>query len=526
MFSKVPGAGANVDMTSHTKKVARKVVDPLDQFVTDDPTRPTAAAETAGPHRYSIVVPKDDSTVFSLGQGVGPISTGITLSTATTIQAYILQREGQFTSLVLGAPPVVGSDANLATAGYSMTTAGGSVHEAKGRVLLRSSDDAVGIVAKNNIVAKAGRNLAMSADGAFSLETTKSLKINAGTPAGPVQASFGDVLKAIPYFIGSAADFVQPAAAAHSESAGKAAETVASVPDYLGLLYEGGEELHAALLQRHAKAIDKVLVHLAATGAIILAATKLREEVQEGETVFGKVAPLLEWGKSIYEEIEAVVTDLTDSKSAPEGSVSITAQANVEIEAVDTMSIGASKTSINGYQSFSASGIKASITGHKDGSVWGGMTASLKALMGEVAIATDLGNVSITGRKAVKMTSQKDAAVVTGMKTAQLNSTEEKAYIHGKEGVVLGGGTGSGFGVVADGDRVRVGAISGVDKLQGAKIHGAEVAVDGFGISLRTSQSDADTRLKLFKMKTQLNTTTLDVDATQVTLNGKVIYLG
>ncbi len=527
MFSNVQIVGSQLDISNYSAVLAPKVSDPTDQPKATKASRPEAAAETEGPHRYTVIVPKDDGTLLNLGQGVGQIQTGIGMFTSTTIQSYVAKSSGNFTSLVLGAPSLAGSAANLATAGYSLTTEGASVHEAKGEVILRSFESNVGIAANQGVTVMAGGLLSMSAAGGYSLETPKSLKITAGEPSGPVQASWQQVLMSIPSFVGTVADFIQPAAAAHSSGAGDAVETVGENAGYLDFLCEGGEELHDSLLQKHASSIDKVLTHLATIAGIVLAAAPMRDEVKAGETIMGKVKPALDWGKTVYEEIQAIIADLKAADAEENaGCVSISAAKNVDVQAEEAVSIAGYETSINGFKSFSASGISASLKGHKDGSVWGGMTASLKALGGEVAIASDLGNVSIGGRKEVKMTSSKDAAVVTGKRTAQLNSTDEWAYVHGKQGVAIGSGGGTGGGVVLEEDKAWFGIAKGTDQLGSQAVKGAHLLTDGFGASLRATDS-TDSSLALMKSKATLKSTAVVIDAeTTLTVNASKILLG
>ncbi len=101
----------------------------------------------------------------------------------------------------------------------------------------------------------------------------------------------------------------------------------------------------------------------------------------------------------------------------------------------------------------------------------------------------------------------------------------QQAFVHGKVGAVVVAGGGNGFRMVAKEDAVRLGAVRGAALLTTVAIDGAEVQVDGAGVTLRTSAGDT-TRLSLTTTKAELKTLSVSIEAKHVALNGTTIYLG
>lgn len=141
-------AFGQLDLTELSKKMAPRVQEEGEaSFVTSNYYRPDTGKPTAGPHRYTIEVPKNDQARINVGAASLPIDRdGIMLDAKTHIRGWVTGKVTTY--LGLGSTAAVGSDVNKQTEGYALHTTGSSMHVAELGIMLSSKASSIAINSK------------------------------------------------------------------------------------------------------------------------------------------------------------------------------------------------------------------------------------------------------------------------------------------------------------------------------------------------------------------------------------------
>lgn len=527
---KKAGRPEQLDLSALREQLAPALRDPADEFVTTQATRPGAAAQTPGPHRYTIFVPKDDKTILNLGQGIGPLGVGISALTQTTVLAYAT---GEIkTALSLGAATASGLTVNATTDGYALETTGDSFHVADKNVAIFSMEKSMTLKSKEALtLTSTDGQLVGNFGGGISLATPGKLSISVGTPpspnftlggvAGAVVLSGADVWDIANPAIGT---WAKPPADGFSKSqlaadmgnlaaaeAGEVGGTTWGKP-----LLENSIAIREWAFSQAGTITDKVLLHAATITSFVMSFRKFSKQVDAGTSKWKS------WdGGSLAIAAAAEVLKLYQDfwkKKSPEDApeIGIKSEGTIEIEAGKSASIsGPGGVGISGFKSVDVSSLAVGIKGHKDASMFGGLTASVKSLAGHVQIQSDLKGVMVTGKSEVKVSCESGPAVVSGETVAQLTAVNGMAYVHGKSGAYVGAGVGEGFGMVIGSQSLRVGLVSRADKLDEALVKdpGKLLKIDKQGVTLMSKGSGSASMLELRGGKVLGTGQAIDLDA-------------
>lgn len=483
------GGKKEVDLSAFAAKLAPTLTDPADQFVATNVTRPDAAGETPGPHRYSIYVKKDDRTALNLGAPVGPFMPGISGLTNTSISWVADQ--GSRTGVSIGGHIGHGTFANWVD-GFGAGTEGVALVMSKQTAMMWSTEADTRLLAGKDLVMLSGGMLSGQFAGGINLSTPKNLSITVGeTPE--VKATVGSVFGGI---VALSADFLDPVGPAAGIGAVQATADGANLVSAAIGEFDGATQIRDFVIAKAGNMADKVLLHAATIISLIMTYKRLHKEGKAG-----KAGLQSSDGASLL--IAAYAEDLKFYQDFSKKSE----DANLSLKAVGTVEIGSDKScaisapngvGISGFKSVDVSSLAVGIKGHKDASVFGGITASLKSLAGGVTVQSDLGGVTIGGAKEVKVTSEEGAVMLTAKADAQLTASGTTS-VFGVRGAYFGAGDHSGFGVVAGHHALRLGYVSKASDFETAAISdaGPMIKIDTSRIVLQHQVAGASGKLEV-----------------------------
>lgn len=522
----IAGVVAQVDLGGLANELAPRLADPDNLFTSSDVSpRPDPAPPTAGPHRYTIYVPHNDEARINVG-APHPTrgETGVTVDTKTHI--HLSASGSTNTFLSLGAAPLNnGSDMNKQTAGYSLQTDGAWNSLVKNDVTLVAQTGAMNLAAEKNVrIDSKTEGIQLTSAKHLTVSGHGNVEISAGVDA-PISADFWSLTNfgAMALAVVDGADFLAPAAGYKGGATEAGTGAVTGAASFLSGLADGdAAKLRDQWVAKYAGGVDKVLGHLATTAGLVLGFKKQWKKPKHGRATWEDGFGWVSWIVSMGAEINAIIGDLSASKENDSGDVKIKAQAAVSIEANSSVSIsGAKGVSISGFKGASMSGLTAGIKGHKEGTVWGGLGASLKALAGDAVVSSDLKGASVKAKKDVEMSSETAKATLTGNLDTQVNSITAKTFVHGK--TMMFAGT-TEFGVVAKPDFASIGALTGAAEFGSADFddHALVVKKDEVIVS-----STGDNYLYLTDSEVELKgkKVTIDGGSGNVTIKGKLIEL-
>ncbi len=523
----VPGAVAQVDLKVLATALAPRLADPDSAFTEGVAIRPDPANPTAGPHRYTIYVPHNDGSRVNIG-APHPVAgeTGIALETMTHVHTWAWG-PGHATYMSLGAPPVSrGADNNKKTTGYSLFTLGASSTVVFKEIAIQSLSKGMALTAFSNIKMQSEKaNVDIASGGSTSITADMLVNISAGKES-PIPLTVLSVAGAVVLTAADAADFLAPVAGHKSERAEKQGGAAAgAVNFFLGEAIENdAAKLRDQWMAKSSSVIDKTLTHLTAVITIFMGYKKTKKEAVEGKGTWKVKTAWGGWIMSILAELNAFKGEFGADNT--EGDVNIKATKKIMLDAAGGVSItGAKGVSVNGFKGASLSGLTASVKGHKEGAVWGGLGASLKALAGGITISSDLKGVEITGKKDVKIVSEAAKASLTGELDAQLNSVGGKTLIHSPSAVHVVSGTGDGFGMVAKAAEVSIGAVTSAKEFAGAATDPGKTSAV-FNASMITMQNTADNKITLSKSAVIIKAKQAGVNSSgKIYLKGSIVEL-
>lgn len=522
-------AGAQIrqfDLSELASHLAPSLKDPATDFVEGDASRPKPAKKTEGPHRLSIVVPHDEGSVFNLGQGSPYLGdAGITGRTNTHVHFFATPADSK-TMLSLGTPSnTEGFDINRGNAGFSLVTQASNVQVADKQVVIASMKGHMNLRAKGDFAIESNKeSVTITAKQHASTVAQGNVNITAGvTP--DIDHSFWSVVGGTALSLVDGFGVLQPATAHVGPNADKYSKIAASTAGFFAaFMPKSASAWRDHVQNKYHTHVEKLLKHLASIGGLVLAFKRTRKAAKPGQSKWETANQWLPFAMGAYAEVMALKADLSTAPTATSGEVNITAKGNVTVNADATVSIfGFKSATLNGFKSATVTGLSASMKGHKDASVWAGMSASVKALVGDVLIASDLKRVTIGGKLDVAMASEAGKATFTSALDAQLNSIAGSTFVHGKEGAVVGAGGASGYGMVVKPDHVSLGALANLDKF--ATTVGdrdlAMVAFNSGGVQMQKS------KLQLTSSKVIVKTGSTDLrNSGNVTIKGSKVLLG
>jgi hypothetical protein len=447
-----------------------------------------ASGTTTGPNRYTVYVPYDKSTL-SLGKASDKWikDDGITARTEKHAHIHVLNPQ---TMVLLGGCTNEGwvgpngSDNPGSNEGFMAVTEGKAWHESRGHQYLMSKDgDAV------LRSAASGKRVVVQADkGEVDVLAKKKVYAVAPTVSIMAPASFA------PSTTFNYASTWTPELPV--TTAGKMTKNAVTV---VGLL-TGAHDL--------GKKVPKIWKSY----------KKGKKELETSITDTAKwLLDLTKWGMTANKML-----GLWSTEPLP-GQVKIGADADVGV-------LAGSDVSVWGGSGFSAGGgIWTSVSGgvatSVKGVLWaslGGTWTSVKAYR-KLDLGCEYGKTAIKAKSDVDLMSEEGDAKVGAKGLAQVLA-DDKAFVHGKTKAVLTAGDGSGYGVVAQAQRMLIGK---VDKAKEVGAKGNEAALivirdDSFRVVHKQSRiqiegNEALVRAKGIKLSAE--------SGSNVTVNGAKILL-
>lgn len=517
----ITGVVAQLDLTELAAKLTPRLADPDSAFTSSEVIpRPPAAKQTSGPHRYTIYVPYNDGAQINVGAAHWPFSPGIGMSTKTTIS--LNAREATPTFLNLGDPPTCFGPLGGVNAGYNLHTDGSSNHIAKLQVAIGSQKEGIGLTAAQSVVLHSNK-------GEVSLEAAQSValkgkKITMNATSGEViNAAWYEQLAAVALTVVDAADFAAPLAGHKGGNAEQAVAAGSSGANFIaGLIPGNAKKLKEQWIAAAADHVGYVLSHVATLASLGLSFKKTWKEPKKGASAWEIKSTKFQYVVSTVAEMVALYKDYPRAADpADPGSVSIEAESTIGISANGGITInGKGGVAMTGFKGVSMGGLSTSMKGHKEATIFGGLGASMKSLAGDVAMASDLKGATVKGKKDVEMSSEAGKATFTGHLDTQLNSVTQKAYVHGTTGVTAVAGGGDGFGMVATGSKVEIGAVTSAKEFASAASDAGKTSAL-FDASQVRLQSTADSKLTITK-----NGVTIKTKAAGINSSGKIYLKG
>lgn len=501
------GGKRELDLSAFAEKLAPMLKDPADEFVTTEATRPDAAAQTPGPHRYTVYVPSDDKTILNLGTSVDGWDTGITGATLSTVH---FATTGLFkTSLSLGAAAASGMSANKLTNGFAVTTDGFSFQRAAGPIVSWSDNAGITLQAMQDVqlVSSAG-GLSGTFKSGIALSTPGNVTITAGE-APSFDWSPGAVVGGAVLAVSDLVDFANPLVGGDPMAAATdLSNTVAnSWGEFLGGKSTANREY---VIAKAGTIIDKMLLHAATVTSLIATGRKNHKVGSNGErgwTVWNGASLALQWlseGLKFYQ-------DFGKPRLNPDTpNLSIKSTGTIEIASDKSAAlIAPGGVAISGFKSVDVSSLAVGVKGHKDASVFGGVTASLKALVRDVTVQSDYGGVVVGGMKAVKVASEESDVLVTAKTLVQM--TGEGAFVSGESRVVMT--VGANHGLVMTPTELGLGELSGGSKFGDATVGGKnQITMNQQGVTVKGANGAMTGEVRV-GMGVNVHGNTFDIDS-------------
>ncbi|MBM4359630.1 MAG: hypothetical protein FJ096_16125 [Deltaproteobacteria bacterium] len=434
------------------------VVDPNSEFVESTVSRPAIAAKTAGPHRYTIVVPHNDDAVVNIGQAASTRinDTGITGRTKSHVHWHTTADPNR-TMVALGGPTnegwagFQGNNFLLKNDGFMMVTENHSWMEAKHQLYLLSREhDAV------VRTAGAGRRAVLQAD------------------AGEV-----DVVAKHHVYVTSDAVAV---------SATGATEPTADI-NYKA---DWTTDMSKAMASTGSKDIMTIVKSIYSAYDIVTKFPKRWKKREKGQLV-RRPKPSADWSKwdADAKKFRKTADEFHKLFAAPKlsaGEVKIGAASKVGILAGNEVSafgtLGASVGSA--LRTSISAGLSASLKASLFAGI-GGMYTSVKGYK-KVEISSE-GETVVKGSEGVDVTAESGGVSISANKHAQVVA-DDGAYVQGKQSAYVGGGESSGYAFCADANGMSLGKFTGMTAFDSAKpVREQGITQDRNTLMMRMKQS-------------------------------------
>lgn len=468
------------------------VVDPNSEFVESSLSRPAIAAKTAGPHRYTIMVPHDDEAIVNIGQAAPTRinDTGITGRTKSHVHWHTTADPNK-TMVALGGPTNEGWKGfqgvnNLSNnAGFMVVTENHSWMEAENQMyFLSRKHDAV--------LRTAGEERRVV-----------------------VQADQGEVDIVAKHHVFVTSDAV-------AVSATGDAVPVANV-NYQA---DWHTNMSKAMASSWSKDIMTIVAAVYSAYDIVKKFPKLTKVRDKGVL---RWVPEPSWDAakwtidtSKWIKTAAKFTKLFSDPKLSAGDVKIGAASKVGIIAGDEVSAFGTMGASLGSAMWTS--VSAGLSASFKASLWAGVGGMFTSLKGYKKISLESEEkVSVKGKKEVSVTAEGGGVKVSGAESVELVA-DDGAYVQGKQSAYIGGGESSGYAFCADVNGMYVGKFTGMEKFKSAKpVRDESIMQDNNSLMLRMKQSRIEAnkdnvRLKAPKVK-------LNGDS-NVTVNGSKILLG
>lgn len=425
------GVGA-IDLSDLGEKLSPHVTDPFVDTVDGQAHRPATAHTTAGPHRYTILVPNQgENSILSLGQadpaGAPRLNdTGLTGASKTHVHFHTT--EGPNTTMIaLGGPTRHGwagykGNQLASNAGFMMVTQNNAWLDAENQFYVVSRT-------KDVVVRSALKKVKIQAD-------TENVEIGAKTDV-TIGANNGVTIIAD--------------ASATLNDAGYTAAFDASFWQIAGT-------------KAYNAAVTAGDVATAAFGLF----GGIKGAVKKGDN--GKTG----WANTPTWEKPALIMDAANFVSGitqyihqltnPSGSATLAGSKYAGMNAgIGAAVYGNVTAGIASAVSTNVLGGTAGLKALTYGGVWAGLVLGLTSLK-KAALRAEGDELTLFGKKDVNLTSEIGKVTVTGDKDVQMNSNAGAAFVHGKTAVYAGAGGGAGYGLSASGSELKLGKMSAADK--------------------------------------------------------------
>lgn len=484
-----------IDLDVHVTNIDIHL-DPGAAFVeTDAAPSPAVAPPTAGPHRYTINVPHDDASIFSVGQGCATriADTGITGRTNTHI--HFETRETAKTIVSLGGPtedamifsydePVLGS-----SAGYAMVTEGVAWNESAAKFYVVSQGEDVTVRALQS-----GKRVVMQAD------------------HGHVDAIAGETV-----------NLVSKTVTITSPSEPEPADV-----NYAGAWSNQVPKMHNASNWAHATeiaALALTAVDLALEAKTFYSSMKKWKKdsaspyVKPALTAGHWVATAARVGLTTAHVVHAMAHHETP------GCVKISTEKDFgAVSGGGSIVFG--KTGATVGSAMFATVVAPLVT--LEGVLFAGVAARHSSLFGlaGVEIAAPLGTVFIEGKKEVEIDCHGEIRI-GGHEDVFMRSGHHGAYVHGHSKGYLGAGGSDGFGVLAKPAEVTLGKMTSGDNLPAAAIDpDCAITVKADSVTVYHKQAGMAVRDNKVTLQSNGRAGELLIDGSEIKVEGARIMLG
>ncbi len=486
-----------IDLDSLAAQLNPVVIDPtLPMIETDDPTRPATASPTNGPHRFTIVVPNAggnaENSILSVGQA-GPADriqdTGITGMTKTHVHFHTKEVQ---TMVLLGGPTANhgwsgpnGANNPAASSGFMVVTEGKAWQESRGHQYLMSKDADATLRS-----AAAGKRVVVQADQG-EIDILAMQKIYATAPTITLMAPAAFTPQTSVNYAGAwTADLPET-------TAGKTAKSITTV---LGIL-TGAHDL--------GKKVPKLWKSY----------KKGKKEIETSVTDTAKWGlDMVKWAFTVNKQFK-----LFSTNPGP-GQLKLGADADVGV-------LAGGDVGIWGGTGFSAGGgIWTSVSGGVSASMkavgWagvGGMWTSIKGYR-KLDLGSEYGKTSVKAKTEIDITCEDGDTKIGAKDTAQVVA-DKTAFMVGKDKLVVGGGSGSGTGMVCTQDALKIGMMTKVTEAAAADTDDTAIMMNR-NSHMKLKWANSTIEMTSGKIETTADEVKIWAKSGNAEVNGRKVLLG
>lgn len=484
-----PGVGVgSIDLRALASELSPRVTDPFIETADGTATRPPTAQVTAGPHRYSIIVPNQgENSWLNLGQADPNRINDTGMSGMSKTHIHFHKFDSPATIVALGGPTNHGwcsyKDTPLdRMQGYTMVTLGASYQESHEQTYIVSTDEDVVVrAAKKRILLKAdAEDVVIEAAHYVSLGAKKSIKIVGDSGLGLDDPGYKTAITAE---LSKSFDV-------------KAQKKAASIADNLQSIY--------GVLGSVIKLNGKEPVW--------------KKFAWKPESWLDVVKGLADTGKLVASISRFVMSD--DAS----GKVDIQAETYASLSADNAASIyGTMSASLTSLVSASVLGGTAGLKAAAWASVWGGISTSVKAGK-DVTVEGEFGKAKLKGRADVSVSSTTAGVMVQGETDAQVTAGKD-AYLYGKKNVYAAAGGATAYGLGASVNGLCLGKFTSGEKFESPAPEKKEsfwVISSGLGATFKSGKIQLDDS----KFDTKAGKVDIKATSGNVTVTGSKILLG
>jgi hypothetical protein len=474
-----------------------RVTEPNEQ---DDETEaaeaPAVATATNDPNRYTIYVPTDHTTL-SLGQAGSWIpDQGITGKTDNHFHMFVVGTTAPTdnTIMTLGAPATAHSiDAHVgnltqAIHGYSLVTSGNAWHDSKLQQVVMSREADLTLCSTGE-----GKAVGIQADAGKVLVFGKET-VTLGSPQGIKIGAHPDTT---PENIGYEGSWSSNLADNLGAKAGSSITTLGEIATSAIALYAG-----------------------------FAPSAKLGKEGEAG----WKDSPLPSAGKVLVDlklfQSTVVRGAMEIAGCEPKGSVSVSGQKFVSVTAGigATMYGSVASSVVSLAQAQLLGGASAVVKGLLWTEIASGLLTALTSIK-NIEIAASKGEIGMTAKTEVYISSQTDAVIITG-KTASQMTSDGEVFMHGGKAAYLGAGPdgGFGFGVEIKAAELVLGKASSPDKFKSPGfVADNQIAIKDGGIELKVGKTEVALAKDALEMKASKIELKVSGVGMEITSSGKIL---